>query len=63
MIIHKFKNTNFEKIRDKKIRNSPLEMEIRTAHGTRMSLSPIYTFKIRISERICLKGDEKLFEL
>ena len=61
MIIHKFKNTNFEKIRDKKI--SPLEMEIRTAHGTRMSLSPIYTFKIRISERICLKGDEKLFEL
>ena len=29
----------------------------------RMSLSPNYTLEIRISERFCLKGDEKLFEL
>ena len=58
MNIHEFKNKNFEKCRDK-----TFEMEIRIAHGIRMSLSPIYTFKIRISERICLKGDEKLFEL
>ena len=54
---------NFEKFRDKNIQNSPFEMEIRIAHGIQMSLSPIYTFEIRISERICLKGDEKLFEL
>ena len=58
-----FKNQNFEESRDKNIRNNPFEMEIRIDHGIRMSLSPIYTFKIRISERICLKGDEKLFEL
>ena len=63
MITHEFKNKNYEKFRDKNIRNSPFEMKIRIAHGTRMSLSPIYTFKIRINERICLKGDEKLFEL
>ena len=63
MIIHEFKNKNFEKFRDKNIWNSPFEMEIRIAHGIRMSLRPIYTLKIRISERICLKGDEKLFEL
>ena len=63
MIIHEFKNPNFEKFRDKNIRNSPFGTEIRIAHDIRMSLSPIYIFKIRISERICLKGDEKLFEL
>ena len=32
--------------RDKNIRNIPFEMEIRIARGIRMSLSPIYTFKI-----------------
>ena len=63
MIINEFKNKNFEKFRDKNIRNSLFEMEIGIDHGIRMSLSPIYTFKIRISERICLKGDKKLFEL
>ena len=59
MIIHEFKNKNLS---DKNIQNSLFEMEIRIAHGTRISLSSIYTFKIRISERICLRGDEKLFE-
>ena len=62
MIIHEFKYKNFKKSRDKNIRNSPFEMEIRIAHGIRMSLSSIYTFKIRISERIFLKGDEKLYK-
>ena len=28
-------------------------------HDIRMSLSPFYTFKIRISEKICLKGGDK----
>ena len=62
MIINEFKNKNFEKFRDKNIRNSPFEMEIRFAHCIQMSLSPTYTFNIRISERNGLKRDEKLFE-
>ena len=55
MIPKEFKNKNLEESNDKNIWNSPFKMEIQ--------MSPFYTFKIRISERICLKGDEKLFEL
>ena len=35
MIIHEFKNKNFEESRDKNIRNSPFEVQI--AHGIRMN--------------------------
>ena len=38
-------------------------MEIRIAHGIRVSLIPIYIFKIRISERICLKEEEKIVRI
>ena len=36
--------------------------ELKPELHIRMSLSPNYTLEIRISERFCLKGDEKLFE-
>ena len=62
MIIHEIQKQKLWKFRDKNIWNSPFEMETRIAHGIRMSKLHLPIQNL-ISERICLKGDEKLFEL